>query len=193
MTENNLKYNIVYAGAVALGFEQAQVKSGFVLQMNIPKNKVDKLFNGKSVILKKAISHKKSVLWQQKLLNIGAEVAIIPYIDESLFQQKSEVNYPTISTENKKNQSVNDSNDGHGIKGDKVSNSKNNQVGSSQFEYDEELEKKIQTAKLMIAHQQLHQQLKQKDKTNFSQKMITLLTITTILVGGLYFYAESMI
>jgi hypothetical protein len=182
MNENQSKYNVVYAGAIASGFSEEQVKTGFVAQMNIPEDKVERLLSGKSITLKKALTQKQSQIWQQKLLNIGAEVAIIPFIDDALLLEKSINTEANSKLERATKESLKESSQ------NSISN-----VGNNQVEYDEEMKQKIQSAKIMMANQPLEQQRTEKKESRLGKKLMSLTIITMVIIVGLYFYADSMI
>lgn len=173
------KYNVVYAGAIGQGFDENQVKSCFVAQLKIPEDKVDQLFSGKRITLKKSLSKQKAELWQQKLLKIGAETAVIP----SLSSQKSITSTPIKTT--KQSPPVSKSNE------KKIGSQLGSQPGS-QIEYDEEMNERILKAKAMIVTQQMEQQLKESEESSPLKKLLAFTAILGMLLFFLYFYAESM-
>lgn len=166
------KYNVVYAGAIAQGFDEEQVKRGFVYQMKIPADKVDQLLSGNRMTLKKSVSKPKAELWQKKLLSIGAETAIVPFVATEITAKKTSAK-PTTPVR------------------PPIERPKTHQV-SSQEEYDEEMEEKIRKAKTMIAMQQM-EQFGQKKEASPVKKLLVFSGVLAILVFFLYFYVDSMI
>jgi len=166
------KYNIVYAGAVAQGFDEDQVKRGFVSQMKIPADKVEQLLSGNRITLKKSLSKSKAELWQKKLLSIGAETAIIPFVASQI---KAKTTSEKPATQAKP----------------PVQKQKNHQV-SNQEEYDEEMEAKIRNAKAMIAMQQMEQHGNKKESSPI-KNLLVFSGVLAILIFFLYFYADSML
>ncbi len=170
------KYNVVYAGAIQSGFDETQVKAGFVEQMKIPEDKVDQLFSGKRMTLKKSLNKQKAELWQQKLLKIGAEVAIIPFVstkppvkpDPRMHTKKTKVNMQPIDN-------------------------KQETLSTSQKEYDEEMNARIRKAKAMIATQQIEQQLTKSKETSLSKKLLVFSFVLGFILLFLYFYLDSKI
>ena len=167
------KYNVVYAGAIAQGFDEEQVKIGFVSQMKIPAEKVDQLFSGSRMTLKKSISKPKAESWQKKLLSIGAETAIVPFVGSQINTKMTSVKpvrpaKPPIKKQKKP----------------PVSNLK---------EHDEDLEARIQKAKVMIATQQIEQQLGKGKESNPFKKLLVFSVVMSVLVIFLYFYIDSMV
>lgn len=167
------KYNVVYAGAIAQGFDEEQVKRAFVFQMKIPEDKVEQLFYGNRMTLKKSLSKPKAELWKKKLLSIGAETAIVPFVS-------SQINKNTISSR----PAV------HAMPPIEIQN--NHQV-SNQKEYDVDLDARIRTAKAMIATQQMEQQLVKSKESNPFKKLLMFSVIMSLLVFFLYFYLDSMV
>ncbi len=167
------KYNVVYAGAIASGFDEKQVRAGFVSQMKIPGDKVDRLFSGKRMTLKKSLSKQNAEVWQQKLLNIGAETAIIPFVSslDAKTPIVAKANIPIPST---------------------VKNKLASQP-TSQLEYDEEMTARILKAKEMITSQQMEQQLGKQKESSPVKKLLIFSGVLAILVFFLYFYLDSMI
>jgi hypothetical protein len=173
------QYNVVYAGAIGQGFDESQVKSCFVAQLKIPEDKVEQFFSGKHITLKKSLSKQKAEQWQQKLLKIGAETAIVP----SITYQKSVTPTPTPTPIKitKQSQPVSKSNEKKTI----------NQLGS-QTEYDEDMNARILNAKAMITTQQMEQQLKKNEESRPLKKLVIFIAILGMLLFFLYFYAESI-
>lgn len=162
------KYNVIYAGAIAQGFNATDVKAGFVSQMKIPEDKIEQLFSGKRVILKKALNNQKASQLQQKLLKIGAEVVVVPSVSRvapKLVAEQSELPLPAEKTTHSSNLS----------------------------EYDEDMNARILKAKAMIASQQLEQQIAQDKEPNPVKKLLTLSGVLGIVMIFLYYYVKSMV
>lgn len=170
------KYNVIYAGAVCIGFDEEQVKDNFVAHLKIPKNKVDRLFSGQRVVLKKSLDKAKAEQWRQKLIKIGAETAVIPSIPNELEPTKQ----TAAKTANKT----------HSKPVKKVAKAKISTV--SQAEHDEEMEAKIRMAKAMILTQQM-EQIGKKKESNPGKNLLVFSAVLVILIFFLYFYADSLI
>ena len=174
-------YNVVYAGAIGAGFDQTTVKASFVSKLNIPEKNVDLLFSGKRMTLKKSLSKQQAEQWQQKLLKIGAETAVIPHISAQ----------PSSASGNstpKQSQ----------LEGFSSSNKQQpvrkplEKTPASQVEYDEAMEERIRQAKAMIASEQMQQQIDKAKQSNPFAKLVGFVSMLVVVIFILYFYADSM-
>jgi len=186
-------YNLVYAGAVQLGFKKEQVKANFVSQLKIPHDKVDKLFSGKMMTLKKSLDKNKAELWQQKLLAIGAETAMVPCADPQLAIAASSANFELSPIVDKPSQVVNKEQQAQ--KNTQINTLTNTQADaqtSAQSEYDEDMKARILKAQAMIATQQLAMQLEKKKESSPMKRLFMFTGVLCLLIFMLYFYAGSM-
>lgn len=165
---NEALFNLIYAGAISSGFSEQQVKANFVEKLNIPEERVARLFNGKSIVLKKSLSLEKAEKWQQKLLQIGAEVAMVPSVD------------PQNNTNNKVAEDVD------------IKHVTNSNSTGSQAEYDQDMQERINKAKAMIAAQMMEQQLNTPKKSDSTKRMFIFAGVMAIFIIMSYFYAESI-
>ncbi|MGB0496301.1 MAG: hypothetical protein ACPGJI_08085, partial [Kangiellaceae bacterium] len=76
------KYNVVYAGAIKEGYAEDVVKNIFVKKFKLPSNKVELYFSGRRMVLKQALSKANAEALKRKLLNIGAEAFVVPFIED---------------------------------------------------------------------------------------------------------------
>ena len=170
------KFNLIYAGAIKVGHTEAQVKESFIDKLNVPEDKVERLFSGKPITLHKSLSKSKAEAWQHKLMMIGAEVAIIPAVD---MQAKSS------EKESNKEEKIPES------KVDIVSNPliKNSKLNSNHE--DQALQEKIDQAKAMIAAQQVEKPLASSNETNSYSRLITFILVMTAVLIFLYYHVGS--
>ncbi len=169
---NEQEYNVVYAGAIKIGFDEKAVKEAFIAQMKIPKKHVDQLFTGKRLTLKKNLTKPQAENWKKKLLLIGAETVIIPTVDV----KKTVV-------ENSKSQMLNASS----------KNLEDKQSSSFDSEqYDGEIDERIKKAKAMIALQRLEQSSNKKDSSSPMKKVFVFTGALVLLLSILYFYGLSI-
>jgi hypothetical protein len=195
---NQQAYNVVYAGAVLSGFEEQQVRLGFVEKMNIPADKVEQLFSGRRMTLKKAISKNKAERLQQKLLTFGAETAIVPYVVEPSVNQSSDVsknnqreNTEKVTTERSVTSALeNDSNIDAETNLPKDHTSKENL--SAQQQYDEDMNQRIARAQAMIEAQQIQQNSQQHNAASGSKKLTYFSVFLGALLLLLYFSLETL-
>lgn len=169
-------YNIVYAGAIRSGMDAAKVKASFVEQLNIPQDKVDRLFNGKRIVLKKALNRMQAEKWQQRLLSMGAETMVVPNVDCAA--PDANVNVETNDQANGK---------------DKSPVADTSQKKATPENPEAELEAKIRLAKAMIATQQMEAQLNAKKESKGFKKLFITIGFLIVLLVVTYFYADSII
>ena len=182
------KYNVIYAGAVASGFEEHRVKQNFVTQLKIPADKVDRLFSGKRVVLKKSLIKSKAEVWQEKLLLMGAEAAIIPFVDtkQSIksFQQDSKASSlkpkPQYSQTNLGDSSIEQEQLGGYDSGETIAQQSN----------ELDMEKRIRHAESLIAEQRLTGASADKGLGNIAKLLIKGFILASVLLGFLYFYID---
>lgn len=190
---NQQAYNVVYAGAVLSGFQEQQVKQGFVEKMNIPADKVEQLFSGRRMTLKKAISKNKAERLQQKLLTFGAETAIVSYVVEPSVNPSSDVsknnqskNTEKVTTERSVTSALEkDSNI------DAETNLPKENL-SAQQQYDEDMNKRIARAQAMIEAQQIQQNSQQHNAASGSKKLTYFSVFLGVLLLLLYFSLETL-
>jgi len=184
-------YNLVYAGAIQSGFDQMQVKANFITQLKIPQNKVDRLFSGKLMTLKKSLNKQKAELWQQKLLVMGAEAVMIPCIDPHMAAEKSSIEYNRFNNADANNSGANNNKSSLPLSAVEV---KSNQVNQpmSPSEYDADMNARILKAQAMIATQQLAQQVGKSKESNPMKRLLVFSGGLCILAFMMYFYADSM-
>ena len=196
--EQTQLFDLVYAGAVLVGFSEQQVKANFAKHLKLTEEKVDKLFTGKRVTLKKAISKEKAEQWQQKLLKIGAETVLVPALNSALTSsQNSSAKTASLFEESTYN-------DGPSATGSKASGEtkqsvrqntsppQNPDLGNSQQEYDEDMQKRIARAQALIAAQQMEQQSGAGKKDDSMKRLWVFSVVLIAAVLLLYFYAESI-
>jgi len=175
----------VYAGAVQSGFEKQQVRANFVSQLKIPDDKVDKLFSGNLMTLKKSLSKQKAQVWQQKLSAIGAETALVPCANPQLAATESAANFELSPIEESVAKPTVNAN------ADPVERQKPN-ASSEQSEHDEDMNARILKAQAMIATQQLAMQMAKKKESNPMKRLFVFTGVLCALIFMLYFYAGSM-
>ena len=169
------QYDVVYAGAILAGFTEGQVKSNFIERLKIPESKVDRLFSGKRVTLKKSLEKDRAEKWQSNLLKIGAESVLVPSIvksHEGKNAGKETVKEAVTSQDSAKT--------GPSL------------VPENQSDYDEEMEQRIRVAKAMIASQQLEQQMSKNKEPNTTKRLVLFSLGLGFLIFVFYFYADSM-
>jgi hypothetical protein len=184
MTDNQ-SYNIVYAGAVRSGFNEDQVKQAFVTQMNIPKDKVEQLFSGRRMTLKKSLSKIRAERLQSKLLQFGAEAAIIPFVAQELSSGMVDEDKAAKVVDSAKKI----------IKAKPASRIQEEQSvspsNSSQQEYDEEMRQRIQQAKIMIQTQQLEYGRSKPDDSRSNKRLIYFSVFLGAVLFFSYFYLDN--
>jgi len=182
------KYNVIYAGAVASGFDEHRVKQNFVTQLKIPCDKVDWLFSGKRVVLKKSVTKLKAEVWQEKLLLMGAEAAIIPFVDtkQSIKSFQADSKASSLKPKAKYSQTnLGDSSieqelaSGHEL-GETIDHQSN----------ELDMEKRIRHAESLIAEQRLTEVSPDQRLGNIAKLLIKGLIVASVLLGFLYFYID---
>jgi len=176
-------YNLVYAGAIQTGFDQEQVKASFINQLKIPEDKVDQLFSGKLLTLKKSLNREKAKVWQEKLLAIGAETGVVPCVDPQIASasfSRSDQNQSLeqLSMPVKKKNSLEPT---------VVANPE------AQSEYEEDMHARILKAKAIIATQQMAMQLDKKKESNPMKRLFLFSGVLCVLIFMLYYYVGSML
>lgn len=182
------KYNVIYAGAVAVGFDEQTVKQNFVTQFKIPSNKVDRLFSGKRVVLKKSMSKSKAEGWQEKLILIGAEAAIIPFVDTKQAVKSFQAGSKASSLKPKLNYSQTNLGD-LTIEHEPLDGHESAETLDQQSK-DLDMEKRIRHAESLIAEQRLMESSPDKALGNIAKLLIKGLIVASVLLGFLYFYID---
>ena len=182
------KYNVIYAGAVAVGFDEQAVKQNFVTQLKIPSDKVDRLFSGKRVVLKKSISKSKAEGWQEKLVLIGAEAAIIPFVDTEQVIKSFQTGSKASLLEPKPNYSQTNLGDST-IEQEPLDGHEYGEMIDQQSE-NLEMEKRIRHAESLIAEQRLMESSPDEGLGNIAKLLIKGLIVASVLLGFLYFYID---
>ena len=70
------RYDILFNGSIADGFELATVKANLAAMFKLPDATVDKLFSGESTVLKKNIDRQTAIKYQNALHKAGARIQI---------------------------------------------------------------------------------------------------------------------
>ncbi len=191
-------FDLVYAGAVLDGFSEEQVKVNFAKHLKLSEGKVDKLFTGRRVTLKKAIAKEKAEQWQQKLLKIGAEIVLVPALNaEQINKPKYQPKTASLFEENSGSSPVqvsaaNSNGPENSASGPTENHSRNENIAGSQQEYDEDMQKRIARAQALIAAQQMEQQSGVGKKDDSMKRLWVFTAILLAAILFLYFYAESI-
>lgn len=74
--DGKMDCDVVFNGEIVKGFSKADVKENLSKAFKLPHDKVEQLFSGKAVPLKKSTSLEKATALQQTLLRLGAVVHI---------------------------------------------------------------------------------------------------------------------
>ena len=192
MTQPHL-YDLVYAGAVLDGFSEGQVKANFGKHLKLTEQKVDKLFTGKRITLKKAIEKEKALQWQQKLLKIGAETVLVPAINsEQMVNPNSAATTGSLFDDNPKLETTTENKVNTQTSARPQSSSQKSDLGNSQQEYDEEMQKRIARAQALIAAQQMEQQSGKSANQPSMKRLWIFCAILFASILFLYFYVESI-
>lgn len=191
-------FDLVYAGAVLVGFSEQQVKANFAKHLKLSEDKVDKLFSGKRVTLKKAVSKENAEKWQLKLLKIGAETVLVPALNpEHSTKQNSTLKTASLFEEpsdtGEARELIHSSAKDSGLStSKKTSHPLGADIGNSQQEYDEDMQKRIARAQALIAAQQMEQQTGAGNKDDSMKRLGVFAVVLIAVVLFLYFYAESI-
>ena len=180
------KYNVIYAGAVAVGFDEHMVKQNFVAQLRIPSDKVDRLFSGKRVVLKKSLTKSKAKVWQEKLILMGAEAAIIPFVDTNQARHSFQTNSKASLLKPKPNYSQTNLGDSTIEKEPINGYESSEKIDQQSSELD--MQKRIRHAESLIAEQRLTETSSDDGFGNIAKLLVKGLILATVLLGFLYFY-----
>jgi hypothetical protein len=198
MTQQTL-FDLVFAGAVLDGFSEEQVKINFAKHLKLTQAKVDKLFTGKRITLKKSISKSKAEDWQRKLLKIGAETVMVPAlnftarpINKAASESGSLFDSASI-TQARSERKVTSEKDYSKLVNAKPNSRQNSpRMGASQQEYDEQMQQRIIKAQAMIEAQQMQQQSENNQQGHSFKRLSVFSMILFAAVLFLYFYVESI-
>ena len=96
------RYRVVFAGDVAEGCDTKTVKEKLASLLRIELSRIEQMFNGKTVSIKKNVDHSTAQKYSDALLSLGAVCKIMPMLqsreDEALPQhgQSSELGQTLI-------------------------------------------------------------------------------------------------
>jgi len=76
------RYRLVFAGEVADGQHPAVVKKRLATVLKLNEARIDVLFSGKSVVVKKAADKKTAARYQQMFQQTGARLRVLPVEEE---------------------------------------------------------------------------------------------------------------
>lgn len=83
MTEETQEYRLVFSGEVAEGQHSAVVKKRLATVLKLDEERMNILFSGKPVVVKKATDQKTAARYQQAFQKAGARLRVLPVADAS--------------------------------------------------------------------------------------------------------------
>lgn len=92
----NSDFNLIYRGEVALDHDILVTREKFAKIFKASDDKIELLFSGNPVVLKKGLSAEDGIKWQRHMLQMGA----ITYLEESKVQDSVRSKAPTQANSN---------------------------------------------------------------------------------------------